>query len=175
MRLRTDSTYLGDVSGVPSTIQRIDQDSTHGWQLRYGTGPTEWFNDQSADRNGVKLALQSSVEALRKRIKKLQAPTGLRTTTVPWKSSNLPSGISGPVLRQPKKNTPYFCFQVDVPQPNGGTKKKAVYIGTEMTSTPEREIAAREKAIALRQEAERKVQIARTKQARAVAEDLFSE
>ena len=173
MKLRTVSTYLSQVSGVPSNVQRIDQESTHGWQLRYGQGPTEWFNDQSADRDGIELALQASIEALRKRVKKLPASTGPRKVTVPWKSSSLPSGISGPTLRQPKKNTPYFCFQVDLPQPAGGTKKKSVYIGTEITATPEREAAAREKAIALRQEAERKVQIARTKEVRSVTEGLF--
>ena len=45
MNFRPVKTACGHRFKVPERIQRIDSDSTHGWQLRYGRMPSEFFSD----------------------------------------------------------------------------------------------------------------------------------
>ena len=166
MNFRKVKIFTGKSFRVPEHIQRLDSDGTHGWQLRYGRGTTgtEMFSDFSNDGSGAAAALGKAVAALRSRIKKLPASTGLRTSPLARKSSNLPVGISGPVERhRAGRNTPSYSFLVSVPLATGGSTTRSVYIGTANTMTPKREKEARAKAVAIREEAARKFVIAKTR------------
>jgi hypothetical protein len=136
---------------VPERIQRIDSASTHGWQLRYGKVPTEFFTDPTHDRAGIMLSLDRAIAALHKRVRRLPAPTGLKTEVAGWKKSGLPVGISGPrEHRRADKQVAYYSFQVSIPLPQGGSTTRQVYIGTQNTIDPQRFDDALAKAILLR-------------------------
>lgn len=173
MKFRVTKTFTGKKFRIPERIQRIDSEGTHGWQVRYGRGtaPTEMFSDFTSDGSGAADALGRAIAALHKRIKKMPAPTGLRTQPMTRKSTDLPVGISGPALRNANADgkTPYYCYQVSVPLVSGGSTTKSVYIGTVNTFSTEREEAALAKALRIRTSAAKKVQLARTKAKRAAA------
>lgn len=169
MNHRTVKIFSGATFQVPERIQRLDSRATHGWQLRYGRGKTEteMFSDFSNDGSGAEESLRLAVAALHKRIERLPAPNGLKTQPASWKTTDLPVGVSGPIERNRKAGkTSYFAFQVSVPRIDGGSTTKSVYIGTANTATPEREEQAKEKAIAIRAEAVRKFEGAKTKDKR---------
>jgi hypothetical protein len=173
MRIREVGIFTGATFQVPEHIQRIDTRATHGWQVRYGSKEerTKIFSDFTNDGSGADASLKRAVTELHKRIKRLQAPTGLRTKPATRKTTELPPGISGPALRSSNSpgRTPYYCYQVSIPLPSGGNTTKAVYIGTENTKTHERETAALAKAIEIREQAARKYELAATKAKRAAA------
>ena len=173
MRFRGVAIFSGETFQVPASIQRIDTRATHGWQVRYGSKEdrTKIFSDHTNDGSGAASSLENAITELHKRIKRLPAPTGLRTRPNSGKTSVLPLGVSGPALRNGNSpgKTPYYCFQVSVPLPSGGNTTKSVYIGTENTKTDEREAAALEKAIQIREQAARKFRLAATHTKRAVA------
>jgi hypothetical protein len=177
MGTRKVTIFSGDVFQVPASVQRIDTRATHGWQVRYGSREdrTKIFSDHTNDGTGAAASLERAVVELHRRIKRLPAPTGLRRQIHANKTSELPPGISGPALRNgntPGK-TPYYCFQVSVPLPNGGNTTKAVYIGTERTRSDEREAAALEKAILIREQAVKKYEQAATRAKRADAAETL--
>jgi hypothetical protein len=178
MKFRVQKTFVGEKFRVPERIQRIDTDSTHGWQLRYGRGSvrTEMFSDFTTDGTGAAAALDLAIKALHRRIRTLPAPTGLRAEPMKRKTSGLPVGISGPALRNHNKQgkTPYYCFQVSLPLASGGSTTRTVYIGTIRTYDAEREEAALAKAVAIRKEAEEKVHVAKTRAKRADAAATLS-
>jgi len=95
MKTRKIVIFNGETHEVPQCIQRIDHRATHGWQLRYGG--TRLFSDGEA---GPALALQKATRELLKRIAVLPAPSTLQREPSQNKSSDLPVGISGPVVRQ---------------------------------------------------------------------------
>ena len=172
MNFRKVKIFSGKSFRVPEHIQRLDSDATHGWQLRYGRGTTETelFSDHSNDGSGAAAALERAVSALRRRIKQLPAPTGLRTAPLASKSSDLPVGVSGPVERhRTGRNTPSYSFLVSVPLATGGSTTRSVYIGTANTMTRKREKEARAKAVAIREEAARKFAVAKTRAKRRTA------
>ncbi len=174
MKFRKVTIFSGTTFRVPEGIVRLDTDSTHGWQLRYGNGKTEMFSDHSSDGSGAGRALKLAKAALHQRIQKLPAPTGLMTQPRAFKSSDLPVGISGPAERiRSGRNTAYYTFQVSVPRPDVGSTTRTVYIGTANTFTPEREAQALEKAIAMRDAAVRAYKAATTKAKRADSAKLL--
>jgi hypothetical protein len=76
MSFRPVNTAFGHRFKVPERIQRIDNDSTHGWQLRYGRMPTELFSDATHNRAGASASLAHAVTALGQRLRRLPAPNG---------------------------------------------------------------------------------------------------
>jgi hypothetical protein len=151
MNVRTIKTAFGHRFKVPERIQRIDSDSTHGWQLRYGQMPTKFFSDAMHDRAGAAASLERAVAALHKRVRRLPAPTGLKTEVAGWKKSGLPVGISGPrEHRRADKRAAYYSFQVSVPLASGGSTTRQVYIGTQNTANDQRFDEALAKAVLLR-------------------------
>ena len=173
MKIQTRQIFTGAKFQVPESIQRIDQPGNHGWQLRYGRSKngTEMFSDFTSDGTGAEASLKLAIVELHKRIKRLPAPNGLRTRRTSRKLTELPPGISGPSLRnanQPRKTT-YWCLQVSIPLPSGGSTTRSVYIGTEKTATAERGDAALAKAIEIRAEAVRKFELSKTRAKRAAA------
>ncbi len=179
MRLREVVIFTGAKFQVPERIQRIDQESNHGWQLRYGRPAddrTEWFADFTNDGSGAAAALQLAISALQKRVKRLPAPSGIRVNLSSAKGTDLPAGVSGPTLRSSGKpgRTPYYCYQVSFPVFGKGNSNKAFYIGTEKTADAKRRDLALAKAVEFRVEAVRKYELAKTRAKRISATEVLS-
>jgi hypothetical protein len=122
------------------------------------------FSDHSNDGSKARAALKLATAELIKRIAKLPAPSGLRRDIASNKGSNLPVGISGPIVRtRPGRNTRDASFGVTLPRFGLKPTTRSVYIATENTYTLARYKAALTKAIELRQAAERAYQTAATK------------
>jgi hypothetical protein len=122
------------------------------------------FSDHSNDGSKARAALKLATAELLKRIAKLPAPSGLRRDIASNKGSNLPVGISGPIVRtRPGRNTRDASFGVTLPRFGMKPTTRSVYIATENTYTLARYKAALAKAIELRKAAERAYQAAATK------------
>ncbi|PPD46859.1 MAG: hypothetical protein CTY16_08765 [Methylobacter sp.] len=155
MESRKIKIFNGMEFDVPRHVVRIDimgPKTTHGWQVRYGK-PWKFFSDHSVNGTGAKQALANAIDELNRRIATLSAPTRLRQQATNRKSSDLPSGISGPIQRLRKgRNTPSYYLQVTLPVFGGKSKNTQVYIGSENTLTEERIQMAVLKSIALRKQ-----------------------
>ncbi|HVO07451.1 MAG TPA: hypothetical protein VMT83_11735 [Burkholderiaceae bacterium] len=128
------------------------------------------FSDHSNDGSKARASLKLATAELLKRIAKLPAPSGLRRDIASNKGSNLPVGISGPIVRtRPGRNTRDASFGVTLPRFGQKPTTRSVYIATENTYTLARYKAALAKAIELRKQAERAYQLAATKAKRAEA------
>ena len=171
MKFRDVTIFSGHRFQVPQCIQRIDHRATHGWQLRYGG--TKLFSDHSADGSGAAQSLALATKELLRRIATLPAPTTLQQAPSANKSSDLPPGISGPIVRQRSGARVRDCsFAVLLPRFGAAPLRRSVYIGTENTYTPARYREALEKAVAMRHAAEQAYQRAATKARRADAKAL---
>src|SRR5512139_1660871 len=95
MKTRDVVIFSGEQFTVPQGIQRIDHRATHGWQLRYGG--TKLFSDGVDGSPAASLA--KATKELRSRIAKLPAPSKLQKEPRGNKTTDLPVGISGPVVR----------------------------------------------------------------------------
>lgn len=169
MKTRSVVIHTGERFEVPQGIQRIDHRSTHGWQLRYGG--TKLFSDGSA---GAAAALEAARRELARRIARLPAPSRLQRQPSGHKRSDLPVGISGPVVRcRPGSQTMDSSLSVSLPRFGQGPLRRSVFIGTQNTYTPERYLAALAKAVALREQAEAAYQRAATRAKRSEAQTLF--
>ncbi|GAB6141569.1 hypothetical protein JCM14076_22980 [Methylosoma difficile] len=155
MERRRVKIFNGMEFDVPRHIVRIDiigPKTTHGWQVRYGK-PWKFFSDRSSNGTGAQQALNNAITELNHRIDTLPAPTGIRQQISTNKSSNLPSGISGPFQRLRKgRNTPSHYLQVTLPIHGGKSKNTQVYIGSDNTLTEERIQQAVLKSVELRKE-----------------------
>jgi hypothetical protein len=128
------------------------------------------FSDHSNDGSKARAALKLATAELIKRIARLPAPSGLRRDIASNKGSNLPVGISGPIVRtRPGRNTRDASFGVTLPRFGMKPTTRSVYIATENTYTLSRYKTALAKAIELRRAAERAYQLAATKAKRAGA------
>ena len=166
MKFRDVQIFSGQRFQVPQSIQRIDHKATHGWQLRYGG--TKLYSDHSNDGSGAAVALGKAIAELKRRTAKLPAPTRLQSGPSRHKGSDLPVGISGPVVRQRKGSSVRDCsLSVSLPRFAGKPQRRSVYIGTENTYSVERYQAALVKAIALRAQAEAQYREAETRSRRA--------
>lgn len=153
MKFREITIFSGESFKVPQSIQRIDTRATHGWQLRYGG--TKLYSDHSNDGSGAAKALALATKELLSRIRKLPAPSRLQQQPSENKTSALPVGISGPVVRQRSGSQVRSCsFSVLLPQFGKKPRCTSVYIGTENTYSVERYHLALAKAIELRKAAE---------------------
>lgn len=153
MKTRRVEIFNGKTFTVPQCIQRIDGTATHGWQVRYGG--TRLFSDGSADGKGARAALALATAELLRRIERLPAPARLQRTPNENKSSDLPVGISGPMVRLRKGASVRDCsFSVSLPRHGQPPQRRSVYIASENTWSQQRYDAALAKAIGLRDGAE---------------------
>ncbi|MDP1899611.1 MAG: hypothetical protein Q8K96_04035 [Rubrivivax sp.] len=168
MKVRTIVIFSGETFDVPQGIQRIDHRATHGWQLRYGG--TKLYSDHSNDGSGAAKALGSATKELYKRIAALPAPSLLQRGPSLSKTSQLPPGISGPLVRQRKGGRTRDCsLSVLIPCFGGKPRRRTIYIGTENTYTLARYEAALVRAIEMRRVAEEAYEEATTRAKRADA------
>jgi hypothetical protein len=172
MKFRDVVIFSGKKFAVPQGIQRIDTRATHGWQVRYGG--TKLFSDHTSDGSGAQASLDLAKAELARRIAKMPAPSLLQKKPSESKTSNLPVGISGPIVRQRQGSNVRSCsFSVLLPQFGAAPRCSSVYIGTENTYTVERYHAALEKAVAMRQGAELVYEQATTRAKRSAAKALM--
>lgn len=170
MKTRSIVIFNGDTYDVPQGIQRIDHRATHGWQLRYGG--TKLFSDHTSDGSGAAAALQAATRELLKRIAVLPAPSLLQHKPSANKSSQLPAGITGPVVRTRRGGQTRDCsLMVLIPRYGEKPRRRTIYIGTENTYTLERYHAALERAIEMRRAAEEAYEKATTRAKRAAARE----
>jgi hypothetical protein len=171
MKFRDVVIFNGQQFTVPQGIQRIDTRATHGWQVRYGG--TKLFSDHSADGSGAPASLEAARKELARRIAKMPAPSLLQKKPSESKTSDLPVGISGPIVRQRAGAAVRSCsLSVLLPRYGQSPRCSSVYIGTENTYTVERYLAALERAVAMRREAELAYEAAATKAKRSAAKAL---
>jgi hypothetical protein len=154
MKVRDVVIFSGEAFQVPRCIQRIDTRSTHGWQVRYHG--TKMFSDHSQDGSGAAAALEAATRELLRRIAEHPAPVPLQRAPSAHKTSDLPSGISGPIVRTRRNaGTRVAVLSVLLPQFGKRPKCTTIHIGSEKTYTPRRFKDAVARAIELRREAER--------------------
>lgn len=153
MKFRQVPLFSGQSFQVPQGIQRIDHRATHGWQLRYGG--TKMFSDHSSDGSGAAAALERATKELLRRIATLDAPTTLQRAPSQNKSSGLPAGISGPIVRLRRgAKVRDASLSVLIPRFGDKPRRRTVYIGTENTYTLQKYEAALARAIEMRRAAE---------------------
>ena len=153
MTLRDISIFTGEKFAVPQHIQRIDWKSTHGWQVRYHE--TKMLSDHSPDGSGPGQALVTAAAELVNRVAELPAPPTLQKEPSASKTTNLPRGISGPVVRSRAGSIVCRChFSVLPPMFGRAPSCSTVDIGNENAYTVANYQAALAKAIALRHAAE---------------------
>ncbi|WP_326538335.1 hypothetical protein [Pseudorhodoferax sp.] len=173
MKFRDVVIFSGQTFSVPQGIQRIDTRATHGWQVRYGG--TKLFSDYSRDGSGAQQSLQRASAELARRIARLPAPTALQKRPSESKASQLPVGISGPIVRSRPGSVVRSCsLSVLLPRYGQTPRCGSVYIGTENTYTVERFHAALEKAVELRRAAEVVYEREATRAKRAAAKALVA-
>jgi hypothetical protein len=153
MKTRQVTIFSGHVFTVPQGVQRIDSQHTHGWQLRYAG--TRLYSDHTRDGSGAAAALTAATKELMVRIAANPAPTRLQRRPNHSKGSDLPVGISGPIVRQRAGSTARDCsLSVSVPRFGQRPQRRSIYIGTENTYTQKKFKEALAKAIEIRREAE---------------------
>jgi len=168
MKVRDVVIFSGERFEVPQGIQRIDHRATHGWQLRYGG--TKLFSDGPQDGPGA--ALAAATRELLSRIARLPAPSRLQREPSGNKTSDLPVGITGPVVRLRSGAGVRDCsLSVSLPRFGDSTRRRSIYIGTENTYTVTRFKAALKRAIEMRREAVEAYELATTKDKRAQARE----
>jgi hypothetical protein len=174
MKFRKIAIFSGELFEVPQGIQRIDHRATHGWQLRYGG--TKLYSDHSNDGSGAAASLHKATKELLKRIAVLPAPSLLQRGPSANKSSGLPAGITGPVVRTRRGGKTRDCsLMVLIPRFGLKPRRRTIYIGTENTYTIERYELALERAIEMRTAAEEAYEKATTRAKRAAARELKAE
>jgi hypothetical protein len=169
MKHRQVIIFSGHVFSVPQCVQRIDTRSTHGWQVRYQG--TKFFADGSADGSGAAQSLLRASKELARRMEKHTDPVTFQTGPSIHKTSDLPSGISGPIVRQ-RSDSGTRCAEFSLVLPRFGQlpRRRTVYIATENTYSIDKYNTALAKAVKLREDAESRYQLdaaaARRKRAR---------
>ena len=161
MKLRDISIFTGQRFAVPQHVQRIDSKSTHGWQVRYYG--TKMFSDHTPDGSGASQALVLATLELVKRIAKMPVAPALRSEASASKTTALPRGISGPIVREREGGVRSCSFSVLVPRFGQAPRCRTVYIGSEATYTVEKYEAALARAIEMRQAAEESYEAAAVK------------
>jgi hypothetical protein len=149
MKTRKVTIHTGEKFDVPQGIQRIDSQSTHGWQVRYHG--TKFFADGLA--GSAAKALHSATRELLRRIATLPAPVSLKRTPSPRKSSDLPPGISGPVITTSATGAQSAVLSVFLPRFGQEPKVTSIHIGTPNTYTRTRYRQAVAAAVEMRAEA----------------------
>jgi len=171
MKFRKIILNASEAFQVPSGIQRIDTKSTHGWQVRYQG--TKFFSDRANDKVCARSSMDRATEELLDRIAKYPAPITVQTSPTATKTSDLPSGISGPIVRTRSRSTARMVeFSIILPRHGQQPHRRTVYIGNENSYTSEKYNDALAKAIELRRVAEKAYQIDATQSRRAAAKRI---
>ena len=171
MKLRKVTIFTGKRFDVPQCIQRIDHLATHGWQLRYGG--TRLFSDGTSDGSGARASLELATRELLKRIARLPAPSHLQRQPNENKTSDLPVGISGPIVRLRRGAKVRECsLSVSLPRFGEPPRRRSIYIGSENTYSIPRYRQALAKAVHLRAAAEQAYEEAATRAKRAAGRQL---
>lgn len=171
MKVRKIAIFTGKKFVVPQGIQRIDHAATHGWQLRYGG--TKLYSDGARNGSGAAAALARATDELVRRIARLPAPDRLQLEPNENKTSDLPVGISGPVVRlRPGAQVREASLSVSLPRFGQPPRRSSVYIANENTYSVERYKLALAKAIRLRDAAETAYRRAATAAKRAAGERM---
>ena len=171
MKLRKVVIYTGKRFDVPTCIQRIDHLATHGWQLRYGG--TRLFSDGTPDGTGARASLALATRELLKRVARLPAPSRLQRQPNENKTSDLPVGISGPIVRLRKGAKVRECsLSVSLPCFGQTPRRRSIYIGSENTYSVPKYRRAVAKAVDLRAAAELAYEEAATRAQRAAGRQL---
>ena len=171
LRVRDVVIFNGAPFKVPQCVQRIDTKSTHGWQVRcHGT---KMFSDHTRDGSGARAALKLATRELLSRIATNPAPVSLQRAPSANKSSSLPPGISGPIVREREgRKSRTASLSVLLPRFGEQARIRSIYIGSESTYTLTKFRAALAKAKALRAEAMATYEDAATKARRQAARQL---
>ena len=165
MKTREITLDSGEKFTVPQGVQRLDSRSTRGWQVRYQG--TRYFADGTA---GPKKALGAATRELLRRIATLPAPVVLKRSASPLKTSELPPGISGPLLvTKPGTGEQSAVLSVLIPRFDEPNQTRQIYIGTSRTYTQARYKAALAQAVQLRAESVLLYESAATKARRKAA------
>lgn len=174
MKTRDVVIFNGKRFKVPQCIQRIDHRYTHGWQVRYGG--TKMFSDGSNDGSGAAASLDAATRELIRRIATMPTPSKLQPRPSVSKSTDLPVGISGPLLRRRLgTNTEYASLQVLLPRFGDKPLNRNIYIGSRSTYTVDRYREALARAIEMRLQAEERYRADETKARRASARAMKSQ
>jgi hypothetical protein len=146
MKTRELTLADGEQFTVPQGIQRLDSNSTKGWQVRYQG--TKYFPDGST---GARKALDAATRELLHRIATLQAPVVIKRRPSPRKTSTLPVGLSGPIIVR-KRGSKELSAVISVHVPRFGQTNltRKVHIGTPTTYSKSRYKGAVAKAITIR-------------------------
>ena len=163
MKTREVTLFSGETFTVPQGIQRIDTKATHGWQVRYHG--TKFFADGDPEGVGAPKSLRAATSELLRRIATFPAPVVLQRGPSAHKTSDLPAGISGPILTAPRRGSKTRSAVLSVLLPRFGKEPqvKSIYIGSENTYTHQRFRAAVKKAIEMRTEVIEKYESQATK------------
>lgn len=164
MKTREVTLPTGERFTVPQGVQRLDSKSTRGWQVRYHG--TKYFGDGT---DGPKKALDRAVRELFRRVATLPAPTPLKSTPSPRKTSALPVGISGPIVLTKADSRQVAVLSVVVPRYGQPNEIREIHIGTPSTYTKTRYREAVTKAVLLRQESVAQYEEAATRAMRKAA------
>ncbi len=168
MKTREVTLASGEKFTVPQGVQRLDSKTTKGWQVRYHG--TKYFPDGDA---GPKRSFDAASRELMKRIASMPAPVVLKRLPSPKKGSNLPPGISGPILESRRgAKTQAAVLSVLLPQFGGTNAVRKVHIGTQTTYSHARFEAALAKAMSMRQLSIAKYEADATKARRRAAQAL---
>jgi hypothetical protein len=167
MKQRKVKIHTGKSFNVPTGIQRIDSDSTHGWQVRYQG--TKFFSDGVHD--GAAEALAAASKELFRRIATMPAPVTLKRAPSPRKGNDLPAGISI-VPSTSNSGARSASLSVTLPRYGASAELLRIYIGTENTYTPRRFRQALVEAKAVRAEAVAAYEAAATRARRKEAREL---
>lgn len=147
MKTREVTLATGERFTVPQGVQRLDSKSTHGWQVRYQG--TKYFADGT---DGPRKSFDRATRELFRRVAALPAPVPLKRIASPHKTSNLPVGVSGPIVLTKADNRQSAVLSVVVPRFGQPSEIREIHIGTPSTYTKARFRSALGKAVALREE-----------------------
>lgn len=174
MKFRQAVIFTGQRFSVPQGIQRIDTRSTHGWQVR--CDGTRMFSDHSPDGSGAEAALGRAMDELTSRLARHPAPPSLQQGPSANKTSDLPAGISGPVMRiRARSRTQVAEFSLSLPRFGQAALRRTVHIGNAASYSPQRYNDVLAKAVALREQAMADYQRAATVHRRMLATSLLAD
>ncbi len=122
MKTRQVTLPNGHTFTVPQGIQRIDTRATHGWQVRYQG--TKFCADGSPDGSRADRSLRAATDELLRRIATLPAPVVLQKQPSAHKTSDLPPGISGPILTPPRRGSKVRSAVLSVLLPRFGQEPR---------------------------------------------------
>lgn len=175
-QLRSVTTMSGETFIVPSGLRRVEYVHKHtfGWIVRRVGGKTKLFSD---GRYGSAQASYLAALDLCRTIIDEQAQStepSLRRVTQA-KTSGLPEGIYGPILKSiPGRSAEVAYLVVSIPIFGKRNKVKWLYLGTEATYTVEKFNRVLKRAKTLRAESLRDYRIAMTAASRTALEAVAS-